>query len=199
LGYDDGLLVIEMTAVTAPYVLDFAGAYLDRAPDYPEGILAEWETEKQEQFADRWPEVQRILWTLEGFGIFVADISPSNICLDAGDRFARFAARPRAGQRQHIAGLGIAGQTFFGIAFDGHVAEEQRRVDLAAEFADRATFADGHDHVEVAFVRALAGAENGPVMGPGKRRDGRPQFAKAGWAEFRPARVAPHRSPRSNC
>jgi hypothetical protein len=82
LGYDDDWLVIEMTAVTPPYVLDFAGAYLDRAPDYPEDILAEWEAEKRDQFGDRWGEIQRILWALERHGIFVSDISPSNICLD---------------------------------------------------------------------------------------------------------------------
>lgn len=82
LGHDDDWLVIEMTAVTPPYVLDFAGAYLDRAPDYPDDILAEWEAEKREQFGDGWGEIQRILWALERHGIFVLDISPSNICLD---------------------------------------------------------------------------------------------------------------------
>lgn len=84
LDYDDGLLIIEMTAVTPPYVLDFAGAYLDRPPDYSKETLAEWRTEKQEQFGDGWSEVQRVLWTLEGHGIYLSDISPSNVCLDEG-------------------------------------------------------------------------------------------------------------------
>ncbi|MCY2987597.1 MAG: hypothetical protein NTY19_07000 [Planctomycetota bacterium] len=84
LAYDDGWLIIEMTAVTPPYVLDFAGAYLDRPPDFSEEILAEWKAEKQEQFGDGWPEVRRVLWTLEGHGIYVSDISPSNICLHEG-------------------------------------------------------------------------------------------------------------------
>ena len=84
LGYDDGLPVIEMTAVTAPYVLDFAGAYLDRPADFSEEIWAEWEADKQDQFGDAWAEVQRILWTLERYGIYLSDISPSNICLEAG-------------------------------------------------------------------------------------------------------------------
>jgi len=43
--------------------------------------MAEWEAEKGEQFGDEWPDVQRILWTLEGYGIYLLDISPSNICL----------------------------------------------------------------------------------------------------------------------
>src|SRR5437773_9449089 len=30
---DDGLLVIEMSIVTRPFVLDFAGAYLDAGPE----------------------------------------------------------------------------------------------------------------------------------------------------------------------
>jgi hypothetical protein len=34
IGYDDELLIIEMTVVTTPYVLDFAGAYLDWSPDF---------------------------------------------------------------------------------------------------------------------------------------------------------------------
>jgi hypothetical protein len=84
LGYDDDLLIIEMTVVTPPYVLDFAGAYLDRPPDYSEQTLAEWEAEKREQFGDGWCEVQRILWTLERHGIHLLDISPSNIRVDAG-------------------------------------------------------------------------------------------------------------------
>ncbi len=73
LGYDDDLLVIEMTAVTPPYVLDFAGAYLDRPPDFSEEVMAEWEADKQDQFGDAWSEVQRILWTLEANGIYLLD------------------------------------------------------------------------------------------------------------------------------
>ncbi len=62
---DDGLLVIEMTIVTRPFVLDFAGAWLDAPPDFPDEIWAEWEASKSDQFEDRWPEVRRVLADLE--------------------------------------------------------------------------------------------------------------------------------------
>jgi hypothetical protein len=79
LRYDDELWAIEMTVVTRPFVLDFAGAYLDHAPDFSEEVLAEWRAEKQEQFGDRWREVQAILHFLEGLGIHLIDVTPNNI------------------------------------------------------------------------------------------------------------------------
>ena len=79
LRYDDELWVIEMTIVTRPFVLDFAGAYLDRAPDYSEEVLADWRAEKQEQFGARWAEVQATLRSLESYGVFMADVNPGNI------------------------------------------------------------------------------------------------------------------------
>src|SRR5437762_1113461 len=50
LHYDDHLWVLEMTMVSRPFVLDFAGAYLDEAPDFSDEVLADWQAEKQEQF-----------------------------------------------------------------------------------------------------------------------------------------------------
>lgn len=79
LGLDDELRVIEITIVKPPFVLDFGGAYLDEPPDYPPEVLAEWETDKREQFEDRWPEVQDILSAFRGFGIHIADVNPGNI------------------------------------------------------------------------------------------------------------------------
>jgi hypothetical protein len=58
---DDDLWIVEMTVVTRPFVLDFAGAYLDEPPDFSEEVMADWHTEKQEQFGPRWAEVQAIL------------------------------------------------------------------------------------------------------------------------------------------
>lgn len=79
IGADDGLLVVEMTIVTRPYVLDFAGAYLDRPPDWSPEVVADWRAEKADPFGPHWPHVQRILWSLERFRIFLSDINPSNI------------------------------------------------------------------------------------------------------------------------
>lgn len=76
---DDELHVIEMTIVTRPFVLDFAGAYLDQPPDFPEEVWLEWESEKREQFGALWPTLQRVLAALEKLEIHMVDVSPSNI------------------------------------------------------------------------------------------------------------------------
>jgi hypothetical protein len=78
-GFDDDLWVIEMTVVKPPFLLDFAGAYLDRPLDFSAEVLADWEAEKQEQFGRHWPEVQAILGALAAHGIFMEDVSPGNI------------------------------------------------------------------------------------------------------------------------
>ncbi len=76
---DDELLVIEMSVVVRPFVLDFGGAYLDRAPDYDEEILEEWRRDKEEQFEENWPKAESILAELRRYGIYVADVNPGNI------------------------------------------------------------------------------------------------------------------------
>jgi hypothetical protein len=57
---DDELLAIEMSIVSRPFLLDFAGAYLDHKPHFSDEIWSEWEIEKLEQFESRWPEVQAV-------------------------------------------------------------------------------------------------------------------------------------------
>jgi len=76
---DNRLLVVEMTVVVRPFVLDFAGAYLDIPPDFPEEIWIEWEEEKREQFDGYWPQVREVLGELEGLGVHMVDVSPSNV------------------------------------------------------------------------------------------------------------------------
>jgi len=77
--FDDDLRILEMTIVKRPFVLDFAAAYLDRRPEFPPEIWAEWEAEKREQFEDRWPIVQEILNAFEEIGMYLMDVSPANI------------------------------------------------------------------------------------------------------------------------
>jgi len=77
--FDDELTVLEMTIVERPFVLDFAAAYLDRRPEFPPEIWAEWEAKKREQFEDRWPVVQGILDSFEEIGMYLMDVSPANI------------------------------------------------------------------------------------------------------------------------
>ena len=79
IDYDDELLVIEMSVVVRPFVLDFGGAYLDRPPDYDEEILEEWRRQKEEQFEENWPKAISILDELRSYGIYVADVNPGNI------------------------------------------------------------------------------------------------------------------------
>jgi hypothetical protein len=77
--FDDELLVVEMSIVTRPFVLDFAGAYLDYTPEFSDEIWSEWEAEKRDQFESRWPKVREVLSTLEDLDIYMVDVSPSNI------------------------------------------------------------------------------------------------------------------------
>jgi len=73
------LHVIEMSIVTRPFVLDFAGAYLDAPPAFPDEIWTDWEAQKSEQFDIRWPKVQAVLAALTDLDIHMVDVSPSNI------------------------------------------------------------------------------------------------------------------------
>ncbi len=79
IDFDDGLPALEMTIVKRPFILDFAAAYLDRRPEFPEDTWTMWEEEKREQFEGRWPAVQEILAAFERIGIYLLDVSPANI------------------------------------------------------------------------------------------------------------------------
>ena len=76
---DDDLQVIEMTIVTRPFVLDFAGAHVGAPPEFSSEIWAEWEAEKREQFGARWRTVQAVMSAFEALGVHLADVSPNNI------------------------------------------------------------------------------------------------------------------------
>ena len=78
-AFDDDLWIVEMTIVSPPFVLDFAGAYLDQKPDYPPEVLADWMEEKAEQFGERWSKVQAIMWAFSRLGVYLADVKPGNI------------------------------------------------------------------------------------------------------------------------
>jgi hypothetical protein len=76
---DDELRIIEMSIVRRPFVLDFAGAYLDSRPEFSEEIWADWEAGKRELFEARWPQVQAVLAALEELGIYMVDVTPGNV------------------------------------------------------------------------------------------------------------------------
>jgi hypothetical protein len=73
------LLVIEMTIVQPPFLLDFAQSQLDRPPDFPEG-LDEWWERIAPDFGDKLPVVQDVFYRLASkYGIYYYDLAPRNI------------------------------------------------------------------------------------------------------------------------
>jgi hypothetical protein len=79
LDFDDELLALKMTIVMPPFVLDFAGAYVDFAPGFSDEIWEEWNWKNQEQFGADWPMARTILGELQDLGIHMHDPSPTNI------------------------------------------------------------------------------------------------------------------------
>jgi hypothetical protein len=77
LGHNDPLMVIEMSIVTAPYLIDFGKAYIDERPDPM--WQSQFEVEGRENFGDRWPVVRSLLGLLELHGIYYLDPKPGNI------------------------------------------------------------------------------------------------------------------------
>lgn len=76
---DDVRLVIEMTIVRPPFVLDFASVWLDEPPQFPPEILEAWEQERMEQFGDRWGQAVGVLAALRRLGLHMTDVHPGNI------------------------------------------------------------------------------------------------------------------------
>lgn len=80
LGWDDDCLAIEMTIVARPFVLDFAGAWLDTQPEFSAEAWRYWEDEKLEQFGvERWREVLAVLALLRTYGVYMHDVTPTNV------------------------------------------------------------------------------------------------------------------------
>jgi hypothetical protein len=86
LSIDEEFRAIEMTIVRSPFLLDFADALLDEAPDFSEDVLRQWEEDKAETFGERWPEVTRILAALQALGVYLLDINPGNVSFPEGTR-----------------------------------------------------------------------------------------------------------------
>ena len=83
IDYDNDLLVIEMTIVSPPFLLDFASGYLDDPPDYPEEVLEHWHEELRGRFDDRYDDVLNVLAELESqAGIHLFDVHADNLKFD---------------------------------------------------------------------------------------------------------------------
>lgn len=79
--FDDDLIVIEMTIVSPPFIVDFASVVkLDTPPQFEAEIMEEARREQQENFEDDWPRVRRAMRKLEIIGVYLADVHPGNVC-----------------------------------------------------------------------------------------------------------------------
>lgn len=85
IDHDDELQVVEMRIVTAPYLLDFAKAWIDKPADFSDETLQTWEQDSQEMFESRWPDVLSILASLAALGIYYYDVKPANIKFTSDD------------------------------------------------------------------------------------------------------------------
>jgi hypothetical protein len=80
LAWNNELLIVEMTIVHPPYLLDFAGAHLDRPVEFSAEVLEQWEADRLEEFGPRWGRVRMIMEVMaEQYGIYLTDVHPRNI------------------------------------------------------------------------------------------------------------------------
>ena len=80
IGADEDLLIVEMSIVQPPFLLDFASAYLDVPPDFSEEVIEQWQHSKREEFGENWSGVMVILEVLkQDFGVYLLDVHPGNI------------------------------------------------------------------------------------------------------------------------
>ena len=77
--FSDSLMVIEMSIVEPPCVLDFGKAYLHENPPYDDEQMAEWLETQKRVWKSHWPTIRKILSQLQSLGIFQPDPSPRNI------------------------------------------------------------------------------------------------------------------------
>ncbi len=79
LSFNDHFRAIEMTIVKKPFILDFAGAFLNRPPSFPENVMLECERENRNRFGPRWNAVEDLIRAFQELDIYLLDISPNNV------------------------------------------------------------------------------------------------------------------------
>ncbi|QDT08108.1 hypothetical protein [Planctomycetes bacterium K23_9] len=79
IGSDRELLIVEMTIVAPPFILDFGKAYINCRPDFDDSVMEYYEQERTEMFEGNWDLVDSAVSSLEQFGIFYWDARPGNI------------------------------------------------------------------------------------------------------------------------
>lgn len=78
-AWDATLGVIELSIVSPPFVLDFASAQLDQAPDFPPEVMQDWLNKKRAEFGPNAPAMLGILAALRAVGVHMLDVHPGNI------------------------------------------------------------------------------------------------------------------------
>lgn len=72
---------IEMSIVDRPFLLDFAQAYLDAPPEFPEEVWQQCLETWEERYEEDWPQVALALRELRLLGIYYLDVHRGNIAL----------------------------------------------------------------------------------------------------------------------
>lgn len=80
-GFNDELMIVEMSIVQRPYLLDFGKVYIDEFPPYQHDsdLLSQWHEELRELFENDVGAVYAILDKLKELGIYYVDPKPANI------------------------------------------------------------------------------------------------------------------------
>lgn len=78
-NWSDKLLVIEMSLVQPPFLLDFSQATLDEPRDFPDDVLEDWWARLAEDFGERLTVVQDVFYELQKFGVYYYDLAPRNV------------------------------------------------------------------------------------------------------------------------
>jgi hypothetical protein len=81
-------MIVEMTIVTPPCILDFAKVRLDQPPDFSEETRRDAEEAMRDAFGGHCSEVLALLWELRKLGIYYLDPKPANIMLEDWDEQA---------------------------------------------------------------------------------------------------------------
>jgi len=80
LGADTDRRILEITIVQPPYLLGFAGSYLDTPPDFSGQVWEQWRDARADEFGDDWPLALHLYETLAArLGLFFFDLSPRNV------------------------------------------------------------------------------------------------------------------------
>lgn len=79
INHHDELLIVEISLVAPPFVLDFASARLDEDALRTRDDYGEWLEEKQEVFGSDWPVVRKVMSAFRSHGVFLVDVHRDNI------------------------------------------------------------------------------------------------------------------------